>query len=420
MTEATSEAFDRYEFKKKLEELRGKSGRGTELVTVYIPPDKQISDVTAQLRDEHGQASNIKSKSTRTNVQSALDSILSRLKYIQRPPPTGIAIFCGAIDVGGDKTNIDTTIIVPPEPIRSYRYHCDSTFLLDPLEEMLEDKKTYGLLVLDKREATIGILKGKTISALKHVTSTVPGKTRRGGQSAQRFSRLREIAVHDFYTRVGNHANEVFLAIPRDELLGILIGGPSPTKEEFAKGEFLHHELRRKVIDLFDVSYTDESGLYELVDAAKGALEGIELMKEKRLMERFMKLLVNDERLTAYGEDEVRKALEAGACETLIISEDLNKIRATFVCDNCGYSLEKSFKVSPGMDPGEIGKDLLCPGCNTHMKVTEVNDIVVELSRIAKERGTEVAIISTDFEEGEQLLRAFGGIAAILRYRSGF
>ncbi|MHC1595709.1 MAG: peptide chain release factor aRF-1, partial [Candidatus Syntropharchaeales archaeon] len=197
------EEFDRYEFKKKLEELREKSGRGTELVTVYIPPEKQISDVTSQLRDEHGQASNIKSKSTRTNVQSALDSILSRLRYIKRPPENGIAIFCGAIDIGGDKTNLDTTIIIPPEPIRSYRYHCDSSFLLEPLEEILEDKKTYGLIVLDKREATIGVLKGKTISALKHTTSTVPGKTRRGGQSAQRFSRLREIAIHEFYTRIG-------------------------------------------------------------------------------------------------------------------------------------------------------------------------------------------------------------------------
>ncbi|HDN68315.1 MAG TPA: peptide chain release factor 1, partial [Methanomicrobia archaeon] len=72
----------RYEFRKVLEELRQKAGRGTELVSVYIPPDKQISDVTSHLREEYGQAKNIKSKSTRTNVQSSLDSILSKLKYV--------------------------------------------------------------------------------------------------------------------------------------------------------------------------------------------------------------------------------------------------------------------------------------------------------------------------------------------------
>ena len=66
----------RYEFKKALERLEAKQGAGTELITLYIPPDKQIYDVTAQLRDEFGQCANIKSKQTRTNVQAAISSIL--------------------------------------------------------------------------------------------------------------------------------------------------------------------------------------------------------------------------------------------------------------------------------------------------------------------------------------------------------
>ena len=56
------EARKRYEFKKSLERLEEKQGSGTELISLYIPPDKQIYDVTAQLRDEYGQCSNIKSK----------------------------------------------------------------------------------------------------------------------------------------------------------------------------------------------------------------------------------------------------------------------------------------------------------------------------------------------------------------------
>ena len=76
------ESIKRYEFKRVIENLEGKKGQATELITIYIPPDKQISDVTSQLRDEYGQASNIKSKSTRTNVQSALSSIMSRLKVL--------------------------------------------------------------------------------------------------------------------------------------------------------------------------------------------------------------------------------------------------------------------------------------------------------------------------------------------------
>ncbi len=35
----------RYDFKRALEEIKDIHGRGTELVSVYVPPDKQISDV---------------------------------------------------------------------------------------------------------------------------------------------------------------------------------------------------------------------------------------------------------------------------------------------------------------------------------------------------------------------------------------
>ena len=171
----------RYEFKKTLEKLQAKQGSGTELISLYIPPDKQIYDVTAQLRDEFGQCANIKSKQTRTNVQSAISSILSRLKYYKNPPANGMAVFCGTIQMGGDRSDLECTIIDPPEPLNLYMYRCSSNFELEPLKQMLEEKVVYGLLVLDRREAYWGFLRGNRIEPIGGVTSTVPGKQRKGG-----------------------------------------------------------------------------------------------------------------------------------------------------------------------------------------------------------------------------------------------
>jgi len=52
--------------------------------------------------------------------------------------------------------------------------------------------------------------------------------------------------------------------------------------------------------------------------------------------------------------------------------------------------------------------------------VDEETDIVEELTRLADQTSTRVEIISDDFEEGSMLYSAFGGIAAILRYRTGY
>ena len=199
-TDADEQAGDdrrKYEFKKVIEELQEYEGSGTQLVTIYIPDDKQISSVVEHVIQEHSEASNIKSKQTRTNVQDALTSIKDRLRYYDTyPPDNGIVIFSGAVDSGGGQTEMVTKVLESPsEPIQSFRYHCDSAFLTEPLENMLLDKGLFGLIVLDRREANVGWLKGKRVEPVKSASSLVPGKQRKGGQSAQRFGEERRIAV---------------------------------------------------------------------------------------------------------------------------------------------------------------------------------------------------------------------------------
>ena len=49
----------RLRLKNALQELEGMRGMGTELVSVIVPPDRQISDVRGQLSQELGQAQNM-------------------------------------------------------------------------------------------------------------------------------------------------------------------------------------------------------------------------------------------------------------------------------------------------------------------------------------------------------------------------
>ncbi|HVP94249.1 MAG TPA: peptide chain release factor aRF-1 [Methanoregulaceae archaeon] len=419
--EEVDEARRRYEFKKTLEKLEAKQGSGTELITIYIPPDKQIYDVTAQLKDEFGQCANIKSKQTRTNVQSAISSVLSRLKYYKRPPANGLAVFCGTILLGGDRTDLECTIIEPPEALNLYMYRCSSQFELEPLRQMLEEKSVYGLLVLDRREAYWGFLRGNHIEPIGGVTSTVPGKQRKGGQSSARFQRLREIAINEFYTKIGERSSAIFLAEKDffERFKGVLIGGPSPTKEEFEAGNYLHHEIQKRIIGIFDVAYTNESGLDELVDAAEDVLKGMDVVKEKAVMQRFLKELVRDNGLASYGEENIRKNLEIGAVETLLLSSSLRKSRLTIRCPSCGHMKDYTVKLEAGKSATdlEFGN---CPACTAPMVLDNETDIIEELTSLADQSSAKVEIISDDFEEGSILYTAFGGIAAILRYRTGY
>ncbi|MDY7081630.1 MAG: peptide chain release factor aRF-1, partial [Halobacteria archaeon] len=263
---------------------------------------------------------------------------------------------------------------------------------------------------LDRREANVGWLKGKRVEPVANATSLVPGKQKKGGQSAQRFARLRREAIDKFYKEIAEMASEVF--VPNlEDIDGILVGGPSPTKEEFLDGDYLHHELQKKLVGKFDVSYTDESGLYELVDKAQETLSDLDVMKDKKKMDRFFEEL-REGKLATYGEDVVRKNLEAGAVDTLLLSEDLRRKRITFECPNCGNEELETIE-------GRKNTPKECGECGAEMERVEEEDVVDELIELAEQMSTDVAFISSDFEEGEQLKDAFGGVAGILRYETG-
>lgn len=411
MTEMTSR--QRYDFKRDLETIKNLKGMGTELISVYIPPERQISDVANYLRAESSQASNIKSTGTRKNVTGAIESLLSRLRYYKQPPVNGLVLFVGAVVTGNNQQDMQAYVFEPPEPVRSFVYRCDSKFFTEPLEEVLTERDVYGLLLIDRRECQVGILRGKHIQPVFYDTSQVPGKHGRGGQSQRRFERLTEIAADEWYKKSGEHASDIFRNTPG--LKGILVGGPGPSKRAFIDGKFLHYELEPKIVDLFDTGYTDEYGLRELVERAEGALQNLGIVKEKQLMRAFLREVHNQAAgLASYGEDFVRFALQAGAVKTLLVSEGLRKYRATVACSN-GDIPETQRTVKA--DDVDKKLDEKCPKCQARLLIKDKKDIIDELSELAEGTGAEVELVSQDSEDGETLMRAFGGIAGILRYR---
>jgi len=411
MTEMTQR--QKYDLKRQIEELRTCKGRHTELISLYVPPNKQIFDVNAYLKNEYSQSQNIKSKTTMKNVISAIDSIMSRLKQFKHPPENGVIFFVGHRSVGSDKTEMVAYIIEPPMPISTFLYRCDSSFYLEPLEQMLIEKEIYGLFLIDRRECTIGLLKGNRIELLKYMTSQVPGKHGRGGQSQRRFERLTEVAAHEWFIKCGEQASDIFLS--RKDIKGIFVGGPGPTKQYFVDENYLHYEIQDKIIDTFDTGYTDEFGLRELVSSASDTMTNLKISKEKKLMKRFLKEVTKTEgSLAVYGEHQVRKALEMGIVDTLLLSENIRKYRVKLKCALCNYIDERTISEEDleDFDPPT------CPKCNNSspMEILEKIDIIDEFSDLAEKTGSKVEIISLGSEEGDSLYSAFNGIAGILRY----
>jgi peptide chain release factor subunit 1 len=412
-------SLELFRLRKILSTLANKEGSHTELITIYVPPGKQISDALNLLREEYGTASNIKSNVTRKNVLDAITKAQQKLKLFKDPGEKGIVIFTGALlqEGGAPGTErMEAYVIVPPEPIKIFLYRCDSRFHTEYLQEMLREKESYGIILVDASDATIATLQGKRLTINRQMYSGVTGKTKAGGQSARRYERLRDMQLNEYFHRVGNHADEIFL--PLDNLKGIILAGPGPTKYDFEKGDYLNYQLKGKILDLVDTAYVEEQGVKEVVEKAPAIMKKVRYIEEKEIMQKFLYEVGHDTGMITYGEAEVRRLLEMGAVRLLLLSEGVDLSRVTVKCSACGYQEQKTIKnvEKQVFEQSLTGKP--CPQCQApSLGIAETVDIVDDLAQIAETSSADVEVISTETEEGQMLKNAFGGIAAMLRFK---
>lgn len=407
-----------YKTKQIVDNLGKKKGFHTELISLYIPSDKKISDVTNYLKNEISESQNIKSKLTRKNVLDSISSILGQLKNIKEVPENGFIIFSGAIpqsNTPGTERN-ELTIVEPPDRVKTFRYHCASEFLLEPLVDMLTPTEAYGLLVVGRKEAAVGYIKGNSIEIVKEFTSGIRGKHSQGGQSQKRFERLNEEAEMAFYRRITDTINDVFLKI--EDLQGIFVGGPGPSKEKFVKDDSLDYRLRDKIIDVVDIGYGGSEGIRALIEKVKEQMENIKYIREKEVMQRFMKEISNDTGLAIYGLEEIERGLNFGAVDILLLSEKLNKKKINLGCSNCDHTENKVLDERSLEKFRDDVEDSSCPKCSSNsFKIIQIKSLIEVLGEVAESIGSDVEILSAETEEGESLYSTFGGIAAILRYK---
>jgi peptide chain release factor subunit 1 len=289
--------------------------------------------------------------------------------------------------------------------------------MLEPLWEILEHEDSYGILVIDSKNATFAMLKGQRADILKDMSSGVAGKTRAGGQSARRYERLRQMHLQEYFNRVGDTMTDVFLKMPN--LKGIIVGGPGPTKEEFLKGSYLHHEIKDMVLTTVDTGYTGHEGVKEVVNRSRSFLEKVRYMQERRVVQEFLKHLGEDDGLGTYGEDEVIQQLKNINVYMLLVSDSIRRWYVTLKCRTCGFTETKIVDMDAWEEFEDSISDMNCLKCEGgNYEVEEREDLIEVLVKLAEEAEARLEVISTHTEEGEMLFRSFGGIAAITKYRT--
>ena len=410
-----------YKIRKTIEELSKIAGRGTELITVYIPKGKQLHEVITILKEEQGTADNIKSDLTRTHVVDSLSKVVQRLKLYKKTPERGLAVFCGALprEEGGPPGSevVKAFEIDPPKDMQTFLYRCDDHFHVDILKNMLKDENMIGFLAVDAKDAGWGLLHGDKIEVLKETSSGVAGKHRQGGQSAKRFQKLREMELTYYFNRLATITREYFIDIY--PIKGLVISGPGPTKEEFINNNYLEYRLQNMIIATIDASYSGSEGIREAFAKSSDILSNFRMVEEKQIVEKLFNEINNNTGLGIYGLDDIINHLKNNIVNKIIITDNTELYRIESKCKKCEHIQEKIVERIKVISTKTELQNSSCPSCQS----TDINvfdqDMIDYIAILALKTGTSVEVISGVSEHGT-MLASIGKIGAILRYNPNY
>jgi len=317
-------------------------------------------------------------------------------------------------------------VLEPVKPVPVFIYRCDSHFHTEVLKEMLDNRtEKTGFIVVDGSGALMATVQGNSQTVLTKYCVTLPKKHNKGGQSSVRFARLREIARHNYLTKVKELAVKCFIDEQTNQLNvnGIILAGSADFKDQLQK--VLEPRLQEKVLATVDVAYGFNQGLNQAVELASDVLKDVALVRQKKVISQFFGEIAVDSGKICFGAKETVEALESGIVQTLVVDEKLDLTRSTVINTATGereivYAkkaespldlVEKLHKKKADSKSEEIEKKY-----EIIESVTMLDWLVENYSRF----GAEMEIVQDCTGEGSQFCRGFGGLGGLLRYKMDF
>ncbi|KAI5451849.1 translation termination factor eRF1 [Naganishia albida] len=413
LPDAAEQNIQLWKTRKLIKQLDAARGAGTSMISLVIPPKSQISQFSTMLTQEYGTASNIKSRVNRLSVLAAITSTQQRLKLYNRVPPNGLVLFVGTILTDEGKEKKVSFDFEPHKPINTSLYLCDNKFHTEALQELLESDSKFGFIVMDGNGTLFGTLAGNAKELIQKFTVDLPKKHGRGGQSALRFSRLRDEKRHNYVRKVGELAVQHFITNDKVNVAGLVLAGSADFKTELSQSDLLDPRLQAKIVKIVDVSYGMEVGWQQAIDLSSEALSNVKFVQEKKLIQKYFDEIAQDTGKYIYGVDDTLKTLELGAVETLIIWENLDLTRHVLRNAAGEIHIVHTWPTDPKRKEKFEDK-----ATGLEMEAAEEPQSLLEwLAEHYKEFGCQLEFVSDKSQEGSQFVKGFSGIGGILRYK---
>lgn len=211
----------------------------------------------------------------------------------------------------------------PFKQINTSLYKCDSVFHTEEVKKLLEDNDKFGFIIMDGNGSLFGYVQGNNRHVINKFTVDLPKKHGRGGQSANRFARIRTERRHNYLRKVAESATAAFITNDRPNVRGLILAGSAEFKNDLQKSDLFDIRLQPIVLRVVDISYGGENGFNQAIEISSDTLGGVKFIHEKKVIGKFFEEINVDSGKFVFGLKDTMEAIDNGSVEILIVWENL-------------------------------------------------------------------------------------------------
>jgi peptide subunit release factor 1 (eRF1) len=380
----TSPALDT-PLRAQIEQLAAYEPQGVPVVSLYLnlAPDQHGRDnYDAFVRKafaEHLKAYK-ESSAERASLERDMERINAYLSEDVNRSANGLVLFASA----GSGEFFQAIQLDVPVP--EHWFFIGSVPHLYPLARVIDQYPRYASVLLDTNRARILVFSLGAVERREHVTSEKTRRSSMGGWSQARYQRRAEnVHLH--------HVKEVVEALEKvvqqDRIEHIIIAGDEVVVPLLR--EHLPKQLDEKVVDV--LSLQRDAGEDEIIEST---LEVLRQKDSESDIERVQELIGawQGNGLGVVGPDATLKALQMGQVDELLITGVPDSLRAT--------------RLPADAAPGAIKAETSA--------VTNADERQLKLADELVTRAQQTSA-RVRFIEDPELLKEFGGVGALLRFR---
>lgn len=211
-------------------------------------------------------------------------------------------------------------LIEPPNPVTKFYYRCDRKFHLDDLLNLYIYYDQHAIVLVSGKRTEIHIYSENNRRLLCTIKDILPNQHKKGGQSAQRFGRIRDEKILIYINKIIDKMVEHYTMDGKFLYKSIVIAGPAEIKQQLCNHKLFIQYFQQYLTKIISVAEITDQTIFDVID--------VTINNQQNSIMSIITNMINDPMkidLLVFGATKVKELYDIGALNKIYIYHGYNE-----------------------------------------------------------------------------------------------